>query len=122
MAGEHARLHEGELREAKFLVQQRVREFLLLALLSSAALWTIAPISVRGDVRTSFLTHPDIHGDQVVFTCEGDLWLGSVRRSFGGTGNGMATNAISMPSARERHRRRRANSEIATNALIWKAK
>lgn len=27
---------------------------------------------------TPFLRRPDIHGDQVVFSCEGDLWLGSV--------------------------------------------
>ena len=27
----------------------------------------------------SFLTRPDIHGDAVVFTCEGDLWLGDVK-------------------------------------------
>lgn len=27
-----------------------------------------------------FLRTPDVHGDQVVFTCEGDLWLGSLSR------------------------------------------
>ena len=27
----------------------------------------------------SFCTRPDIHGDAIVFTCEGDLWLGSVK-------------------------------------------
>lgn len=27
-----------------------------------------------------FLRTPDIHGDQVVFTCEGDLWLGSISK------------------------------------------
>lgn len=26
----------------------------------------------------SFITRPDIHGDTVVFTCEGDLWLGGL--------------------------------------------
>lgn len=26
----------------------------------------------------AFLRYPDIHGDKVVFTCEGDLWLGSL--------------------------------------------
>lgn len=26
----------------------------------------------------AFLRSPDIHGDQVVFTCEGDLWLGTI--------------------------------------------
>jgi len=28
--------------------------------------------------QTSFETKPDIHGDQVVFTAEGDLWVGSI--------------------------------------------
>ena len=27
----------------------------------------------------SFLTRPDIHGNEVVFTCEGDLWLGDLK-------------------------------------------
>lgn len=26
----------------------------------------------------SFLTKPDVHGDEVVFTCEGDLWRGNI--------------------------------------------
>jgi tricorn protease len=30
--------------------------------------------------ENSFLTKPDIHGDSVVFTSEGDLWLGSVSK------------------------------------------
>ncbi len=29
--------------------------------------------------QQNFWTKPDIHGDNVVFTCEGDLWLGSVK-------------------------------------------
>lgn len=29
--------------------------------------------------QTSFYTRPDVHGDLVVFTCEGDLWLGSIK-------------------------------------------
>ena len=28
---------------------------------------------------SSFCTRPDIHGDAIVFTCEGDLWLGSMK-------------------------------------------
>lgn len=28
--------------------------------------------------QIDFLTRPDIHGDQVVFTAEGDLWLGTI--------------------------------------------
>ena len=27
-----------------------------------------------------FLRMPDIHGDQVAFVCEGDIWLGSLTR------------------------------------------
>src|SRR5512132_1891501 len=26
-----------------------------------------------------FLRYPDVHGDQVVFSCEGDLWLGDAK-------------------------------------------
>lgn len=29
-------------------------------------------------VDSPFLRYPDIHGDNVVFTCEGDLWVGSI--------------------------------------------
>ena len=29
----------------------------------------------------SFLTRPDVHGDLVAFTCEGDLWTGDLRTS-----------------------------------------
>src|SRR3569832_312903 len=29
--------------------------------------------------QQNFWTKPDIHGDQVIFTCEGDLWLGSIK-------------------------------------------
>src|SRR5437763_10461068 len=29
--------------------------------------------------QQNFWTKPDIHGDMVVFTCEGDLWLGSIK-------------------------------------------
>ena len=31
------------------------------------------------DSARSFLTKPDIHGESVVFTCEGDLWLGDLK-------------------------------------------
>lgn len=38
------------------------------------------PHAVRGQQPASaFLRRPDIHGDQVVFTAEGDLWLASVK-------------------------------------------
>jgi tricorn protease len=39
---------------------------------------------------TPFLRRPDIHGDQIVFTSEGDLWLGSVQ-------NGTAQRITSHP-------------------------
>jgi tricorn protease len=48
-----------------------MRKFLPLSLLAA-----IAAQSSWG--QSSFLTKPDIHGDTVVFTAEGDLWLGSV--------------------------------------------
>jgi tricorn protease len=45
-----------------------------------APLWLCAlclsPIAAAS--QRSFFTKPDIHGDNVVFTCEGDLWLGSI--------------------------------------------
>ena len=45
---------------------------LTLALLALAATFASAD-------QQNFWTKPDIHGDQVVFTCEGDLWLGSIK-------------------------------------------
>ena len=39
------------------------------------AVFALASVS-RG--QSSFLTRPDVHGDRIVFTAEGDLWLGSV--------------------------------------------
>lgn len=44
---------------------------LLCSLLATAPAWAGS--------ATQLLGRPDIHGDQVVFTSEGDLWLGSVR-------------------------------------------
>ncbi len=35
-------------------------------------------LAAFASARTSFQTKPDIHGDMVVFTAEGDLWLGSI--------------------------------------------
>ncbi len=34
--------------------------------------------AARADALPQFLRRPDIHGDEVVFTSEGDLWLGSI--------------------------------------------
>ncbi len=47
---------------------------LILRLLPLSLLVTSAFASQR-----SFYTRPDVHGDQVVFTCEGDLWLGNLK-------------------------------------------
>ncbi len=38
----------------------------------SALLFSAAP------EEPAFLRSPDVHGDKVVFTCEGDLWLGAI--------------------------------------------
>jgi tricorn protease len=46
----------------------------LFAILSAMAVSTACFAS-----PPSFCTRPDIHGDAIVFTCEGDLWLGSVK-------------------------------------------
>ncbi|HTE17495.1 MAG TPA: protease, partial [Armatimonadota bacterium] len=59
-------------------------------LLLFALLLVTLPAAVRGGVPTSsFLRRPDIHGDRVVFTSEGDLWLGSVK---GGTARRLTTH------------------------------
>src|SRR5579885_619536 len=36
-------------------------------------------VSFASADQQNFWTKPDIHGDMVVFTCEGDLWLGSIK-------------------------------------------
>lgn len=35
-------------------------------------------LSSLSDPAPAFMRSPDIHGDQVVYTCEGDLWLGDL--------------------------------------------
>ncbi|MCC7144358.1 MAG: PD40 domain-containing protein [Candidatus Eisenbacteria bacterium] len=35
-------------------------------------------VATASAVEPQFLRRPDIHGDQIVFTSEGDLWLGSI--------------------------------------------
>ncbi len=47
---------------------------LVAVLMCSMAVGALAQEQVR-----AFLRRPDIHGDLVVFTAEGDLWLGSIR-------------------------------------------
>ena len=52
--------------------------FLLLSFCTALA----APAALRAQDETLLLRYPDIHGDRVVFTHGGDLWLASDR---GGT-------------------------------------
>ncbi|MDE2126671.1 MAG: PD40 domain-containing protein [Armatimonadetes bacterium] len=51
---------------------------------ATACLVLLTAISARNGsaqaVHRHFLRKPDIHGDAVVFTAEGDLWLGSISR------------------------------------------
>ena len=59
-------------------------------LLASYLLLHLAPISVASTEPFTFETKPDIHGNQVVFTAEGDLWIGNV-------GSGEAKRLTSDP-------------------------
>src|SRR5262245_21650043 len=52
----------------------RSRLICLLALTCSLSSASIA----FAESSPQFLRRPDIHGDRVVFTSEGDLWLGSI--------------------------------------------
>ena len=86
------------------MVASRLRVFALAcSLLLPTAGPAAGPAAAPADPPPQFLRRPDIHGDQVVFTSEGDLWLGSVsagtasritsadgvedRRTFRPTGN-----------------------------------
>ncbi len=66
---------------------RRILVGVTLALLAAASAGAQDPRpSVRtspegSPLRSGFLRRPDVHGDQVVFTCEGDLWLGSIAAS-----------------------------------------
>lgn len=51
--------------------------FYQLTILCLVALYA-SPVFSADDRTFAFLRRPDIHGDLVVFSCEGDLWLGSV--------------------------------------------
>lgn len=54
--------------------------------------------------QRSFYTRPDIHGDLVVFTCEGDLWLGSIAGRYARritSHAGVETNAKFSPDGRQ---------------------
>jgi tricorn protease len=35
-------------------------------------------LAAQAGTAEPFLRYPDVHGDQVVFSCEGDIWLGSL--------------------------------------------
>ena len=47
-------------------------------LLSCLILTFVLKVACAQESTAPFLSHPDIHGDRVVFTSEGDLWLGSI--------------------------------------------
>jgi tricorn protease len=47
-------------------------------LLSLSLVCSVSAVSQLSLAQTSFETKPDIHGDRVVFTAEGDLWIGSL--------------------------------------------
>jgi len=42
------------------------------------ALLVVSSAFAADSAVSPFLRRPDIHGDQIVFTCEGDLWLASI--------------------------------------------
>lgn len=44
----------------------------------AALLISMAAGAAMSSAQIAFLTKPDIHGDEVLFTAEGDLWLGSI--------------------------------------------
>ena len=46
------------------------KKIVLFLLILASAAWAIA-------LEARFMTYPDIHGDKIVFTYEGDLWLAS---------------------------------------------
>ncbi len=56
----------------------------------SALCYFVAIASSALAAPRNFLTKPDIHGDMVVFTAEGDLWIGSIK-------NGAAHRITSDP-------------------------
>ena len=53
-------------------VRYHAPAIILLALLVTATAFA------ADSAISPFLRRPDIHGDQIVFTCEGDLWLASI--------------------------------------------
>lgn len=47
--------------------------------MKSLTILALAAVASSAIAQNAFLTKPDIHGDTVVFTAEGDLWLGSIK-------------------------------------------
>jgi len=56
----------------------------------------LAVTASAAPASTQFLRRPDVHGDQVVFTSEGDLWLGSI--STGATMRITADDGVEGPA------------------------
>ncbi|MCA9727354.1 MAG: PD40 domain-containing protein [Candidatus Eisenbacteria bacterium] len=52
----------------------------LLALFAFVSVPSIVPTIAVGAPSSQFLRRPDVSGDRLVFTSEGDLWLGSLER------------------------------------------
>ncbi|MBK8793891.1 MAG: PD40 domain-containing protein [Holophaga sp.] len=50
----------------------------LCALSSLALALCLGPVASAQEVTPRFVQHPDVRGEKVVFTWEGDLWLGSL--------------------------------------------
>ncbi|HEV2471638.1 MAG TPA: hypothetical protein VGS41_03170, partial [Chthonomonadales bacterium] len=69
----------------------------------AAALLVAALFVTPAAAQHSFLSKPDIHGDRVVFTAEGDLWLGSISRQVATritTDPGLETDAHFSPDGK----------------------
>ena len=50
-----------------------------LPLLTTLSLLSVLPAMVNADTPRPFLETPDIHGNQVTFCCEGDIWVGDIK-------------------------------------------
>src|SRR6516225_1446597 len=59
-------------------------------LFAALCLWLALAFTARCNAQTKLLRFPDIHGDKVVFTYAGDLWLAS-------TSGGLATRLTAHP-------------------------
>ncbi|MFN8547875.1 MAG: PDZ domain-containing protein [Candidatus Eisenbacteria bacterium] len=59
-------------------IAQRVVDHALSTLVLAALVMPLIAATARAEAQPQFLRRPDIHGDAIVFTSEGDLWLGSI--------------------------------------------